>query len=71
MDVTIWINEKHLDEFKKFYDDVNEGKIIEKENVPKILFKTQRPKQGEYLQVNVYYEIFQIMKLSMNNKNEE
>lgn len=69
MTITIWIEKKHLEDFKKFYDAVNQEKIIEKEDVPSVEFKTYAP-DSSYLQVNLLYEIYQIMNELLNNKNQ-
>lgn len=61
MTITIWIKEQDLEKFKKFYDDVNNEKVIEKEDIPAIEIKKSMPVKGDWLQVNVLYEIYFIM----------
>ncbi|HRW20570.1 MAG TPA: hypothetical protein P5509_01220 [Bacteroidales bacterium] len=68
MTITIWIKESELEKFKKFYDDVNNERQIEKEDIPKIDFKTSKPVKGDYLQINIIHEIFYIMR-EMLEKN--
>lgn len=71
MTVTIWIEKSELELFKKFYDDVNTGKIIEKNDIPNITFCTYAPGDiKSYLQVNVLYDIYFIMN-EMLNKSQE
>jgi len=69
MTITIWIEKKHLEDFRKFYDAVNQEKQIEKEDIPSIEFKTSQPKGGNYLQINVWYEIYEIMQLMIEDKS--
>jgi len=69
MTVTIWIQEYELEKFKKFYDLVNNSKVIEKEQIPTIKFLNVAPQNTDsYLQVNVLYDIYYIMKEMMEEK---
>jgi len=70
MTITIWIEENQLEEFTKFYDAVNNDKQISKDEIPKIIFKTSKPRSTTYLQVNVFHDIYLVMKEMMENKDE-
>ena len=70
--ITVWLKEKDFEKFKKFYDDVNNERQIDKKDIPEIELKTSQPTAADgevcdWLQLNVLYEIYFIMKEFANN----
>lgn len=73
MKVKIYVNKKHLEDFNKFYNKVNNNEIFDKAEIPILDIKEtiKLENQKYYNEVFLYYDIYITMKYVFIEKHDE
>ena len=72
MNISIFISKNEFDDFLTFYKKYNNQEIFSVDEIPIISFFFERPiSDEEYINVFIHHEIFEEIKLLIENKKEQ
>ena len=71
MDITVYVKEKDLDTMISFYKRTNNNEILTQEEIPDIEIFEQRPEKDVFIEMHLYYDIYQGMKYALSRQKDK
>jgi hypothetical protein len=70
MDITVYIKNNDLDSMISFYKRTNNNEQFKIEDIPNVEIFEQKPKTGKFIEMHLYYDIYQGMKYALSKTKQ-